>query len=257
MTSPEDLVAFAALVARSTVDKAAATIPVGGKVPATVLGPPPSVSSGTMFGTVMVQFDADLPLSNPIEVASLTPTVPTVGQRVMVENAPPWGLFISHSITSVAPPVGSMGFNTSEGPWSPAMDGADPVVPFDCLQMQDRITTDVTDHYFVAAIDGVYHFDAELQVFNDLATAPGAVRASVWTGGTLVTQNQVTMPGTYAHAVLHLHGLVPLRAGDTLEAHLATWVDATGVVEVGVYSHFDTHWVRDWAERLTCSGGGG
>lgn len=113
--SDENLVAFAAMIARATVDKAAAEIPVGRLVPATVLGPPPASATGTMLGVVMVQLDRDLPTSVPLPAAVITGVPPVAGQRVMVQESPPWGLYVAHSIGETPQAVGRISARCNGG----------------------------------------------------------------------------------------------------------------------------------------------
>lgn len=263
MSEQDRLVAYSSLLARATVDKAMAELPVGSLFPATVLGPPTTDSSGTMYGSVVVQLDRDLPTAVPLEVAVLTESPPVAGQRVMVQSVPPWGLFVTNYIGGTDPGVGRLGFNAGDSPQTLTLDSTLQRVLFDCPEIEDGITADTGIHGLIAQSPGVFHYDVGLSLFTDsFTTTPSVMVAHVilydetdaWQD--TVDERSFTVTGTYEVTPLALSGLCSIAEAGWYLAVELVGSDVTGVAEVQVNSHFDLAYTRRYVPRTACSGVG-
>jgi len=263
------LVAYSSLMARATVDKALSELPVGSMLPATVLGPPPTDPSGTMYGAVVVQLDRDLPAVTPIEVAVLTESSPVTGNRVMVQSIPPWGMFITHYIAGRNVGVARLGVAEGEAWQEYALDDTAQVIALDCPEIEaGGPDADGGSYSIIVDRPGVYRYDLLTKIGQrNLAGLPMGVGIAVWlydaadafsrdVDGALFsfTSTDASSP---EWVTLSCHGLCSIpEAGYRLRGLVVTPA-TTGELWTDGSSHLDLQWVADYTPQQTCSGGGG
>lgn len=263
------LVAYSSLMARATVDKALSELPVGSMLPATVLGPPPTDPSGTMYGAVVVQLDRDLPAVTPIEVAVLTESSPVTGNRVMVQSIPPWGMFITHYIAGRNVAVGRLEFASGEAWQEFTLDDTVQTILLDCPVIEaGGIDADGSINAIIVDRPGVYRYDLKADIGQrNLAGLPMGVgilvqlyddadtfQETIDTAGFSFTMTDASSP---EWVTLNCHGLWSIReAGWRVRGAVSTPL-TTGELWTDGSAHLDLQWVADYTPAQSCGGCGG
>lgn len=260
---------YAKVVAKAAVTKALAEVNAAGLQPATVLGPPLSDATGTMYGTVVVQLDADLPESRPVEVAVLTESSPVAGQRCMVQTVAPWGLFLSHFIGGRNPGVARLEFSEGEAWQEFTLDDSVQTILLDCPTLEaGGLLADAAGHAIVVDRPGVYRYDlkADLGQRNLAGLPMGAgIRVDmfdaddIWHGvvDTAGFSFTSTDPSSPEWVTLNCHGLCSMPAAGYRIRGVVYTPATTGEMWTDGSAHLDLQWVANYVPEQTCGGGGG
>lgn len=259
-------VEYAATVAKAAVAKTLAEVAAAGLQPATVVGAPLTDTAGTMYGTVMVQLDADLPEERPVEVAVLTESSPVVGDRCMVQTVAPWGLFLSHFIGGRNPGVARLEFAEGEAWQEFTLDGSVQTIALDCPTLEaGGLLADAAGHAIVVDRPGIYRYDlkADLGQRNLAGLPMGAgVRVDlfdsndIWnrvvdTAGFSYTDTDASSP---EWVTLNCHGVCSIPdAGYRIRGVVYTPI-TTGELWTDGSAHLDLQWVANYVPETTCGG---